>query len=308
MILTVVLNPAVDKAWVTPGFAPGQINRIAEARTVPGGKGNNVARVARTLGHPVTATGLAAGHNGRWMEEALAALDIAPRFLQVPGETRTCPTIVDPLTGTLTQLIEPGPPVAPGAADAFAAHLRSLLPGADVVVLAGSLPPGLPADYYARLVGVAAGLPVILDTSGEALRRGAAAGPAVIKPNRDELQDLLGRDAAAADSDLLSACQAVREQGVGTVLASLGEAGALMVGPGYALRARPPRLAAVNTVGSGDALVAGLAVALARGLGPADSLRLAVACGAANALSVTMADVDPADVGRILPAVELEAV
>ncbi len=302
---TITLNASIDTAATLPRLVPGEINRLASARPAAGGKGNNVARVLARLGHPVVATGFAGGHAGAFIADSLRASGVTPAFMAVPGESRTCLTVVESETGRVTEIREPGDPVSASDGDAFLASVAERIGAAERVAISGSLPPGLPADYYAKLIEIlhASGRRVVLDTSGEPLRLALAAHPDAIAPNRDELADLVG-PGGSDDHAIAAASALVREHlgPKGCLMLTLGASGAALVETDRVLRATPPPVEIANPVGAGDALLAGW---LAGGDDPAGALRLAVAVGTAAAMQPGIGEVDPADVARILPTVEV---
>lgn len=287
MILCVNLNAAIDKTVTVERLAPGAIHRPSSVVALPGGKGCNVARALKTLGEQPLVTGWAGGYAGRFIEQGLREEGIACAFVPAPIESRTCLSILDLARGALTELYEAGDPIPRAAQSAFLARWSQLLARADFVTLSGSLPPGVPDDFYARLITAArrAKVPVALDTSGEALRRGLAARPDLVKPNRSELAALLGRDlktlaeVAQAAGDL-----ALRRRSM--VVVSLGKAGAVAAGPHTAWRVQPIKIEAKSAVGSGDAMLAGLVAGLVHGADLPEALRQGAAAGAANALSL----------------------
>lgn len=287
MIVTVTPNAALDKTVVVPGFSVGQTNRGAIDRIEVGGKGINVARTLRELGCPVVATGFLAGDGGREIAALLGQQGIDTDFVVVPGETRVNLKIVDPLAGLETEINEPGCEIPADALVALAARLKALARRAALMVFAGSLPPGLPADTYARFIRLAReeGVPTVLDAAGAALKHGIAAGPDLVKPNRAEVEELLGIGLVDDDA-LASAVRRLLAMGARSLVISLGAKGALSASPAGAWRARSAALAARNTVGAGDAMVAALACALTRAVTPPEALRLAVAAGAAVAAGV----------------------
>ena len=312
--LTVTANAAVDTTYVLDSLAPGEIHRVARKIAGPGGKGNNVARVLARLGHDVVATGFAAGHAGRFIEEGLRGLGIEPAFVPVPGESRLCLTIVEESSGRISEIREPGVPVPPDAADGLLAHAARLAQDADAVAVCGSLAPGLPPDFYARLLAALRPSPayLALDASGDALRLGLAGHPHLVSPNAAELSTLLNLPTSAPAPDLIAAARA-RLLGPlltadATVLLSLGAAGAALVRRGRVHLAAPPPVAAVNTVGCGDALLAGFLDAHARALPAPDALAHAVAVGTAAALQEAVAAVAPDDIPRLRPRVRVTEV
>ncbi|HWI60453.1 MAG TPA: 1-phosphofructokinase family hexose kinase [Symbiobacteriaceae bacterium] len=303
--LTVSLNAAVDTSYIFDGFAVGEIHTVAELQRVAGGKANNVARVLRLLGAPVVATGFAGGKSGAFIQEDLAACGIEASYEAIPGESRTCLAMVDRVGGTLTEVREKGPTIPAEAAAAFLARFERLLTGARVVVLSGSLPPGISVDYYGRLVALARarGVFTLLDCSGAALKAALPAEPSLVKPNREELAGWLGTPDVV---DFEDAAQKMRLAGARAVAVSLGKDGLMYVGPEGTWRVKPPAVEAVNTVGSGDSLVAGFTAGLLAGRPLPEALRLGVACGTANALTKGVASPRVEDIGRIVPQVIVE--
>ncbi|MGW0667181.1 1-phosphofructokinase family hexose kinase [Streptomyces sp. NPDC002746] len=307
MILTVTLNTALDLTYGVPALVPHASHRVTDLSERPGGKGINVARVLTALGHDSVVTGFAGGATGSVLRQLLADLpagraSLTDALVPVAGDTRRTLAVVDGTTGDTTQFNEPGPHVT---ADEWTAFLRSyekLLTGADAVALCGSLPPGIHVGAYAELIrpARAAGVPVLLDTSGEPLRRGIAARPDLIKPNADELAQLTGsREPTRATRD-------ARRRGAHTVIASLGPDGMLAVTPDGSWRASPPAAVKGNPTGAGDSAVAGLLSSLVEGLSWPDRLRRAVALSTATVLAPTAGDFDRAAYEELLPRVAIE--
>lgn len=309
-ILTVSLNAAVDVVYVIDQFAPDKINNVREVQRMAGGKANNVARVLAARGGQVVATGFAGGGAGQFIQSDLHRRGIHPDFVETGGENRTCTTVIDPASRSVTELREPGPTLTAQHAERFLPHFRSLLPGTDLVVISGSLPPGIPADFYRTLVSEAwrAGqVRTLLDARGDALREALPAQPYLVKPNLDELQEWAGAE-LPTDHQILLAARKMLRAGPLLVAVSLGARGLLAVTDGGSWWVSPPPIDAQNTVGSGDSLVAGFATGLLTGLDAEGILRLAVACGTANALTRGVADVRPDDVQRISAAVQVRRI
>ncbi len=282
MILTVTLNTALDLTYRVPSVRPHASHRVTEVTERAGGKGLNVARVLAALGHEATVTGFAGGTTGAAVRAGLAGLHgVRDALVPVAGATRRTVAVVDERTGDTTQFNEPGPAVAPAEWHAFQEAYEDLLAGAAAVALCGSLPPGVPVGAYGGLVRTAraAGVPVLLDTSGEPLRRGVAARPDLIKPNADELAQLTG------SHEPLRASQAARRRGARAVVASLGADGLLAVTPEGRWRAAPPVRVHGNPTGAGDSAVAGLLSGLVERLPWPDRLARAVALSAATVRS-----------------------
>lgn len=307
MIATVTLNPAVDKTMKVPGFVIGQTNRGRMERLDPGGKGINVAQAAKQLGCPVVASGFLAGNNGRLISEALAAQGIVADFVHVPGETRVNLKIIDPVTGTETEINEPGFPV--GAADLkkLEGKIEQLAGQCAVMVFSGSLPPGAPEDIYAGFLRVAKdrGVKTILDTNGAALQYGMAVRPDLIKPNRAEVEELL-QTRVQSEPQQVEAARRLLAAGPGTVVISLGADGALAASADRLVRARPPSVKTGTTTGAGDAMVAAFAWAMIRNLDLTEALRLAIAAGWATAADDGGRIANLRQIQDALPAVFLE--
>jgi len=289
VILTVTLNTALDITYRVRELRPHTSHRVTDVTERPGGKGLNVARVLAALGHEVSVTGFAGGGTGRFLRERLARTPgVVDALVPVRGSSRRTVAVVDTTTGDTTQLNEPGPEIAPLEWAAFRETYEVQLRSASAVALCGSLPSGVPVGAYAQLVRTARALavPVLLDTSGEPLRRGIAARPDIVKPNADELAELTGaHDPAQATRD-------VRRRGAHAVVASLGTEGLLARTPEGDWRAAPPRPVRGNPTGAGDCVVAGLLSGLIERLPWPERLRRAVALSAASVVAVAAGEFD----------------
>ncbi|MFI5676538.1 1-phosphofructokinase family hexose kinase [Streptomyces cellulosae] len=282
MILTVTLNTALDITYRIRSLRPHASHRVTEVTERPGGKGLNVARVLAALGHEVTVTGFTGGGTGRAVQDQLTAVPrLVDALVPVAGPTRRTIAVVDEQTGDTTQLNEPGPTVTPAEWSAFQEAYEELVPSMSAVALCGSLPPGVPVGAYAGLIrsARAAGVPVLLDTSGEPLRRGVAARPDIVKPNADELAELTGSHEPSR------ATQDARRRGAHAVVASLGPEGLLAVTPEGRWRATPSARVHGNPTGAGDSAVAGLLSGLVERLPWPDRLARAVALSAATVVA-----------------------
>ncbi|MCB5178859.1 1-phosphofructokinase family hexose kinase [Streptomyces antimicrobicus] len=290
MILTVTLNTALDVTYRVPRLLPHTSHRVSEVIERPGGKGVNVARVLAALGHEVTATGFAGGPVGEVLRSLLAdSPGVTDALVRCSGTTRRTLAVVDSSTGDTTQFNEAGPFIEAVEWAEFLNGYNRLVRRARAVALCGSLPPGVPVGAYAVLVRTArtAGVPVLLDTSGEPLRRGVAARPEIIKPNAAELAELTG------SRDPLPATRDARRRGAHAVVTSLGPDGLLAVTPEGTWQAAPPRTLAGNPTGAGDSAVAGLLSALAEGLDWPERLARAVALSAATVQAPAAGEFDP---------------
>jgi tagatose 6-phosphate kinase len=285
MILTVTLNLALDVTYTVPELLPYSSHRVSSAAQRAGGKGINVARVLAELGHNVLATGLCGGPTG---QTVLADLGSLPHdFELITGETRRSVAVVD---GDATIFNEPGPRVTPAEWFAFQRRFTALAARAQVVVLSGSLPQGLPDDSYATLTGLArtAGAKVLLDTSGPALTAGIRAAPDLVKPNAAELAEVAPSRAGPA----------------GTVLAvSRGAAGMTVTAASEAWEAVPPEVLSGNPTGAGDAAAAAFAVALRDATAWPEALADAVALSGAAVVTPVAGEVDLSVYARLRPLV-----
>jgi tagatose 6-phosphate kinase len=317
VILVACLNPALDITHEVAAVDWAGINRPAAVHDRPGGKGLNVARTLHALGTDVLVTGLAGGITGAGVAAALGVLGVRAAFTPVAGETRRTFTIVDGtiVDGTVVDgqrrtaaFHEAGPAVSAAEFAAFQASYQAMLAGADAVVLSGSLPPGLPDGTWATLVEAAgaAGVPAVLDTHGEALRLGAAAGPAIVKPNLSELEALAGRPLSAGA--VAGAARELCAAGAEAVVVTLGPDGLLAVTGDGCWRARPPAAVAGNATGAGDAVAAALAHGLVLGRPWDERLRHAAALGAATAAAPVAGEFRGEDYLGTLGAVTVEQV
>ncbi|MGN9795509.1 1-phosphofructokinase family hexose kinase [Streptomyces sp. OZ13] len=299
MILTVTLNAALDITYRVAALTPHTTHRVGEVVERPGGKGLNVARVLAALGHESVVTGFVGGATGAVLRGMLAPLAPHDALVEISGTTRRTIAVTDSADGDTTQLNEPGPTVLPEEWAAFLSSYDSLLREADAVALCGSLPPGIHVGAYAELVrrARAAEVPVLLDTSGEPLRRGIAARPDLVKPNADELAQLTG------SREPLRATRDARRRGAHTVVASLGPDGLLAATPDGIWQAAPPEPVKGNPTGAGDSAVAGLLSGLVAGLSWPERLSRAVALSTATVLAPAAGEFDAAAYERLLPRV-----
>jgi 1-phosphofructokinase/tagatose 6-phosphate kinase len=309
MIITVTLNPALDKTLQVPNFTPGRRHRTVDQVTLPGGKGVNVARAIKRLGQPVIATGLAGGATGTRIVEALNDEAILNAFVRIRDESRTNTAVLDPTTGLQTEINERGPAVSPQELEMFVEKLLYLAKGASMCVFAGSLPRGVDAAVYADLVREVKrlGATTLLDTDGEPLRQAMRAEPDIVSPNELEAEELVGQEF----NDVSDRAQAVSE------MTRLGAREAIMtVRDGcYAhvledgaasYRVTVPEQDARSRIGSGDTFLAGYVAARYAGQSPVDCLRYGVACGAESIQHFGAGALDPARVDRLLADVDAE--
>lgn len=285
MITTVTFNPALDRTLLVDRVAPGAVNRVRHSGVDAGGKGINVSKVVHFLGEEAVALGFLAGAAGKQLEELLNAAGIPQDFLWTKGATRINTKIVDGLLHTCTDYNEPGPPLCETDLDAIRTKVLEAADASDFLVLSGNVQGGVPDDIYAQLIASVRGrkASVILDASGELLRRGVCASPFLIKPNMAELSDLLRIPLFDAEDTVPACRKLLAETGIRYVCVSNGAKGLILVSEREAYLAVPPAIVPQSTVGAGDSVVACLAVGFLRGLPTADILRSACSVSAACA-------------------------
>lgn len=283
MILTVTLNPAVDKTCEAGRLLPGEVNRMKNTFSMAGGKGINVTKILRQFHLPVAATGFLGGYGGRLIEDAMMSLGAECHFIRTEGETRTNLNILGD-DGYVTEFLEPGPEISEKELEIFRKEFTFCLELCDLVILSGSIPGGVPEDIYAQLTRQcrAEGRKVILDASGESLRQGAEAKPYLIKPNRKEMEFLVGKKLPSKES-IVSEAEKLVKGGIEKVVVSLGAEGLLYVDGEKTLFEPARKVETVNTVGCGDSVVASFAMSIIAGETPDIAMRKAAALAAANA-------------------------
>jgi 1-phosphofructokinase family hexose kinase len=309
VILTVTLNAAIDRTVAVPNFRLGQRHRAVDSSTVAGGKGVNVARALKLLGRPVIATGLAGGPTGVRILEQLAEESILNDFTRIEGESRTNLAVVDPTSGQQTEINERGPEVRADEVDRLIEKLLYLAQGASLCVLAGSIPPGVDTGVYARLIGELRrlGVPAVLDTDGEPMRLGLRAEPAVVAPNVGEAESAVGHEFNDAD-DLALGLAGLLEMGAREAVITR-EAGCVAIvddGGRHRYEVEIEQLEPVSGVGSGDCFLAGYVAARYESATPRECLAYGVACGAESTQHFGAGSLNPNEVERLLPRVEVK--
>lgn len=295
MILTVTLNPAVDKSYYIAELTPDEVIRVDKITRTAGGKGINVAKIAKLLGNEVVATGFLGGENGKYVHDFLENAGICSCFIKSPAATRTCVNVNDIKNKQQTVLLEPGSVISHYLQEKFVKHYKNLIKDCNAVVLGGSLPESIDKiNFYPRLISLAKkeGKIVVLDTSGDTLRAGIDACPTIIKPNREEISSYLGRNIETIE-DIVAAAKEIHAKGTEIVIVSLGKDGAVFVLNDKVYRGTTPKIKVVNTVGCGDSLVAGFLTGLEKNYDIIDTIKLAMAVSTANALSDEIGYFDP---------------
>jgi 1-phosphofructokinase/tagatose 6-phosphate kinase len=309
MIITVTLNPGLDKTLQVPNFSPGRRHRSVDQITMPGGKGVNVARAIKRLGQPVIATGIAGGATGTRIVEALNDEAILNAFVRIREESRTNTAVLDPTTGLQTEINERGPAVSEPELELFREKLLYLAKGASICVFAGSLPRGVDPGVYADLIRAVKrlGVTTVLDTEGEPLRLAMRAEPDIVSPNELEAEELVGQEFNDAQDRAQAVVEMTRLGAAEAIMTVRDGCYANIIDDGPALyRVSIVEQEARSRIGSGDAFLAGYIAARYAGRSPMDCLRRGVACGAESIQHFGAGMLDPGKVERLLGEVEAE--
>lgn len=291
MIVTVTMNPAIDKTVEIDTLCPGGLNRIQRVEYDAGGKGINVSKTIKELGGESIAVGFLGGNSGRTIENVLNQKGIRNDFVWVDQETRTNTKVFEK-SGELTELNEPGPVISPEQSQELLDKISAYASEGTLVILAGSIPSGVDSDIYAQIIRMVheKGGKVLLDADGKLFREALEAVPDIIKPNRVELEEYMGIDYRASEKELLDAAEKFLESGIETIAVSMGKSGAMFVRDGYQVKCPALSVKSHSTVGAGDAMVAALAYAWDQKLGSEDTVKL---CMAASAGAVTTVGTKP---------------
>lgn len=304
-ILTLTLNPALDITIGLDRLRPGAVNRSQAQHSHAAGKGLNVAQVLADLGHRVTVGGFLGLDNLAPFEALIAQRGFVDCFVRVAGETRSNIKLVE-ADGQVTDINGPGPEVDEAARDTLLRRLAQVAPGHDAVVVAGSLPRGISPEWLRELLLMlkSLGLKVALDSSADALRAGLEAAPWLVKPNTEELGEVLGLPVQDPVGQR-AAAQRLLASGIEHVVVSQGEQGVSWFAADLALHAQPPKVRIASTVGAGDSLVAGMVHGLLQAEAPAVTLRRATAIAAQAVTQVGFGIHDREQLARLEAAVHL---
>ena len=285
MITTFTLNAAIDKTYYISDFQTNQVNRVERVLVEPGGKGINVSKVLHELKVPVITSGVVAGFNGQLICSLLEKQGLHHQFVQIDGESRLCLNIICKEKRIQTEILEPGPTIHSDEWPHIQRKVAELSEKSKYVTFSGSLPRGLDKASYYDLILLAkqSGAHVVVDTSGEGLKKGIEAKPTVIKPNKEEFEQLVGRK-LLTESEIIRALQECKQLEIPMIIVTLGAMGALALIEETIYKVKSPAIEAVNPVGSGDAFTAGLTAGLEQGLNIEETLRWGAAAGAANAM------------------------
>jgi len=308
MIICLGTTPAVQRTMTFDRIAIDGVNRTADVQQYASGKSVNAGRVLHTLGRPVLCTGFVGGDSGHFLLNDLDDAQLEHHFVRVEPPTRMCITLVDRATGTATELIEESKPPAAAAYEQLISTLRALLPRCSGVMLCGSLPPGAPVDFYAQCVSVpiAAGKTVLLDATGEPLRRALSNRPTIIKPNRSELAQTVNAP-VETDAQLKSAILQLLAMGPKwAVVTNSSKETVTSDGVGF-WKISTPKVKVISAIGSGDSFAAGLMAGVSAGQSIPDACKLAAACGAANTMTALAGHLNKTDVNALVQLVTVEA-
>ncbi|HEL2203376.1 TPA: tagatose-6-phosphate kinase [Streptococcus suis] len=310
MILTITLNPSVDIAYQLDTFHLDTVNRVENVQKTAGGKGLNVTRVLKQIGEDVVATGFIGGEIGSYVKKQLTRNDIKNSFVEIGNETRNCIAILH--DGKQTEILEQGPTIQEHEALNFIEHLEIILNNIDVVVISGSLPKGLASNYYVNVIELCkkCGVAVVLDCSGEALKNvlESLQKPTVIKPNTEELSQLIGKNVTDDIQELKAVLSGQLFQGIEWIVVSLGAKGAFAKHNDKFYRVKIPKIKVVNPVGSGDSTVAGIAAGLVHALPDAELLKNANVLGMLNAQEEQTGYVNLENAESLYSQIEVEEV
>jgi tagatose 6-phosphate kinase len=310
MILTITLNPSVDIAYQLDTFHLDTVNRVEKVQKTAGGKGLNVTRVLKQIGEDVVATGFIGGEIGSYVKKQLTRNDIKNSFVEIGNETRNCIAVLH--DGKQTEILEQGPTIQEHEALNFIEHLEIILNNVDVVVISGSLPKGLANNYYVKIIELCkkCGVAVVLDCSGKALKNvlESQQKPTVIKPNTEELSQLIGKEVTDDIQELKSVLSGQLFQGIDWIVVSLGAKGAFAKHKDKFYRVKIPKIKVVNPVGSGDSTVAGIAAGLVHALPEAELLKNATVLGMLNAQEERTGYVNLENAESLYSQIEVEEV
>ncbi|MGA8944008.1 MAG: hexose kinase [Thermoactinomyces sp.] len=283
MILAITLNPSVDIRYELNRLVPDTVNRVDHVSKTAGGKGLNVARVLRQLGEDVAASGFLGGSLGQFISSELSRLGIHNYFVDIKGNTRNCIAIIH--EGKQTEILESGPIISESESAQFLKWFSEFAPRVKVITISGSLPKGLDTHFYKKLIELAQGVPVLLDTKGELLEAtlSASCKPCLIKPNREELSDLLGRS-LENDEQIIGALKEEIFADIPWVVVTLGADGAIVKHGQTWYRAHTPKIEAKSPVGSGDSVLGGFAAGFVRGLADEELIKFGLSMGVLNAM------------------------
>lgn len=308
-IATVTLNTSVDKLYIVDALNPYQVSRVNKVNNTAGGKGLNVARIIALLGEEVNAAGLVGGYNGELFEALITQKEIHKRFTRIQGETRCCVNLWDTAANKSTEYLEQGCEVQPQELERFLVDYTQVVEESAAVCISGSFPIGIPDGFGAKMIQIAKQhkKPVLVDISSAQLKEIYAAAPTMMKPNTDEITQLFDIN-PDRKKEVIEATKEMYKNGVEIAAVSVGKDGVILTCGEGTFHVRPPRVKVANTVGSGDAMIAGFAVGIARDNTLQETMRLACAAATANTLTMNTGSFQKEDFEKILPQVTIEKI
>ncbi|WP_300279141.1 1-phosphofructokinase [Peptacetobacter sp.] len=308
MITTITFNPSIDRMYRVDEINIGEVQRVKSTNATAGGKGLNVTKVCKILGEDPVAIGFLGGFNGKYIKNELDKKEIKNQFTEINSETRNCLNIIDE-SKVSTEFLEKGPVIELEELSKFENDLNKVIKDTKVLAASGSLCQNMPVDYYAKIGNICKenNVKFILDTSGESLKSALKSKPYLIKPNTDEIKQLLAIDINSQE-EIVSAGKQLLDMGAENVCISLGKNGMIYISKDVVYEVKIPTVEAINTVGSGDSTIAGFSVATLRGYDLEESIRLANACGISNALNIDTGFVKIEEVEKYKKLVEIKII
>lgn len=308
MIVTVTMNPAIDKTVEIDRFIYQGLNRLKNVIQDVGGKGINVSKTIKALGGNTVATGFLAGNAGAIVNKVLKEKGIKADFIGVDGETRTNMKVVEP-GGILTELNEPGPQVSDENVKKLMTKLEEYADENTLFILAGSIPQGVPSNIYGTIIKKIKekNAKVFLDADGELFVKAIEAGPSIIKPNKFELEQYFGME-NANEEKLIWMCKELQKKGVNKVAVSMGKEGALFIWNDKVLKAQGLKVEAYSAVGAGDAMVAAISFGIDQGYDEEVCIRLGVAASAGAVMTKGTKPQEREIIDKLMKEVQLETI
>lgn len=308
MITILTFNPSIDKLYRVNTIDIGEVQRVANVSATAGGKGLNVTKVCKILGEEPLAMGFLGGFNGEYIKNELSKIGVKTKFTKIQQETRNCLNIIED-NRTSTEFLEKGPIIEEKDLVKFEEDLEEVLKDTTILVASGSYSQNMPLNYYKQIGDICKkhNIKFILDTSGEALKLALESNPYLIKPNADEIKQLLNINVESKD-EIIAAARELQSMGAQNVCISLGKYGMIFLSKDEVFEVTIPKINAVNTVGSGDSTIAGFSVGISRGYDIVTTLKLANACGISNALNVKTGFVKLEEVDKYFQLVNVKKI
>ena len=306
-VLTITLNPAVDKTAIVTNFKAGKDFRENGLFVAAGGKGINVSRVLHHLDIPTLATGFMGGYNGEYLKDCLDDEGIKHDFTSIEENARESLTIIDPASNSITRVLERGPEVTKGDIASFRKKYLQLLNRSSYAIFSGRSIPGVSDSFYGELIELAKkrNILTVFDTSGKSFTASLKSRPFMIKPNVKEAEQAVGKKLSSF-SKIKQAARKLHGYGIKIVAITMGSRGALVFDGNQMIFAVPPKLKRLSPVGCGDAFIAGFIASLINKKSFSHCVKMAVACGAANVLHVNPGFIKSSDLKKVLKQTEIK--